>query len=64
MKPPRWWMVLMTRQPASLPDARLVRAIQEAVALLETGRTQAAWDLLRAAVPCPPPYYDPPRPPE
>ena len=42
----------------------LVRAIQEAVALLETGRTQAAWDLLRAAVPCPPPDYDPPRLPE
>jgi hypothetical protein len=57
-------MMLMTRQPASLPDARLVRAIQEAVALLETGRTQAAWDLLRAAVPCPPPDYDPPRLPE
>jgi hypothetical protein len=47
-----------------LPDARLVRAIQEAVALLETGRTQAAWDLLRATVPCPPPDYDLPRLPE
>jgi hypothetical protein len=54
----------MTRQPVSLPDARLVRAIQDAVALLEIGRTQAAWDLLRAAVSCPPPIYDPPRLPE
>lgn len=43
------------------PPDHLAAVIREAVALLETGRPDAARDLLRSVVPCPPPRFDAPR---
>jgi hypothetical protein len=48
----------------TLPTARLAAAIRDAVRLLETGRPDAARDLLRRLVPCPPPAFDAPTLPE